>query len=105
MKLESKTEVTLSCADQYESKLFDREHERVLNGGKRAGLTNFQTKQIQKEAFNLLKNRRTQAMKESIQEFKALKDQQKILFSMAQDQEVVEKREEVNKLREITKII
>ena len=68
MKLESKTEVTLSCADQYESKLFDREHERVLNGGKRAGLTNFQTKQIQKEAFNLLKNRRTQAMKESIQE-------------------------------------
>ncbi len=44
-------------------------------------------------------------MQESIQEFKALKDQQKTLFSMAQDQEVVEKREEVNKLREITKII
>lgn len=44
-------------------------------------------------------------MQDSIQEFKALKDQQKMLFSMAQDQEVIEKREEVNKLREITKII
>jgi hypothetical protein len=46
----------------------------LLNGGKKAALSNFQTKQIHKEAFNLLKKRRTEAMQDSIQEFKALKD-------------------------------
>jgi len=55
IKVDSKKEVTISCADAYETKLVDMELERVMNGGKKNVLSHFQTKKLHQEAFNLLK--------------------------------------------------
>ena len=52
-----------------------------------------------------MKERRLQLIKDSVQNFKDQKDQQKLLVNEAFEKYLVEKREEVTKAREITKII
>lgn len=65
----------------------------------------FETKKLHREAFKLLKERRNRAIMEGVIEFKEEKGRAKELYKQDGEKFMEEKREEVNKIREISKII
>lgn len=102
----SKRQVKMSCSDNGDSALLDLE---IVQSTRRKS-THYQAalleaKMLQKEATKLLKEKRDRVIREGVNEFKDNKTLALHLLKASANRQLEEKREEVNKLREISKII
>eukprot|EP00347_Sterkiella_histriomuscorum_P006457 403352701 len=111
LQLSTDKSIMINCKDQFEAQRMDRElmqresRSLIEQNGDPNDLSMYQTRKIQKEAYLILKDRRDVTIKQGVQEFKELKVNQKTLVKEQFDKFIEDKRDEVNKVREISKII